>query len=196
MKKEAPLKCKGLNKRHLMKKEAPLKHKGLSKKTSDEKRGTLKMQWAKQKTSDKKRGTHKTHGVKSPRKCLIKSTQLFVSRSSYHNHLMDLELLLKSLHEHVNYLHPSLSILRGPCKNVMPAPLVNPASELWRYPRDQLQLTGRSLAKAPLAPPLGGESAFEEKGDKSYELNATSIKSPRAVSKITIFGACAGQIYG
>jgi hypothetical protein len=36
---------------------------------------------------------------------MIKSMQLFVSWSSDHNHLMDLELyLLKSFREHVNYL--------------------------------------------------------------------------------------------
>jgi hypothetical protein len=45
---------------------------------------------------------------------------------------------------------------------------------------------------AALTPSMGGEPAFEEKGDKSYELDATSIKSPRGVSKSTISGACAG----
>jgi hypothetical protein len=42
MKKEAPLKCKGLRKRPPMKKEAPLRPKESRRKTSDEKRGTRK----------------------------------------------------------------------------------------------------------------------------------------------------------
>jgi hypothetical protein len=67
MKKEAPLKCKGLRKKtsdekrgnpkmqgakkkdFQRKKETPLKRKGLRKNTSDEKRGTPKMQGAKKK---------------------------------------------------------------------------------------------------------------------------------------------------
>jgi hypothetical protein len=40
MKKETPLKCKGLRKRAPIKKEAPKKRKGIRKKTSDEKRDT------------------------------------------------------------------------------------------------------------------------------------------------------------